>query len=103
MVASSRGSIKSSCQPRKTPCFKRRELKRRLNNWFRVLDALPEYSGPGGSSQWPVSPAPGDTMPSSGLRDHLHTHSIQTHRHTHIQRNEIILKKNVLKRSKGKE
>lgn len=66
------------------------------------LEALPENSGPGGASQWPLSPVPRDTTPSSGLCNHPNTHSRQTHRHVHIQKNKINKKQTFLKEVEGR-
>lgn len=42
-----------------------------------------------GSSQQPVTSAPGDPVPSSGLSGHLDTHSICSCRHTYVPINKI--------------
>lgn len=58
-----------------------------MGQQLRVSTALAEGRSPAApeleSPQLPVTPASGDTRPSSGFQGHLHAHHVPLHSHTH--------------------
>jgi hypothetical protein len=64
-----------------------------MSQQSRVLASLADVSSfpasIAGSSQQPLTSAPGDPVPSSGLSGHLNTHSICSCRHTYASINKV--------------
>lgn len=68
-------------------------LEKWLSRWLTVLTAFPEDPGlvpapKSGSSQLPLTPAPGDLAPSSAHQEHMYTHGMYPHSTVKTKQNE---------------